>query len=120
MTLYSSYTPDFKCSSDGNGKGIVNASVGLLSYDEVVYAGGYVNQNNSNYYLNNPAIYWWTMSPAGFSGSYSCVWIVNTSGGINGSYVTNPSIRLRPVLSLNADTQISDGDGTKENPFIVE
>ena len=25
-----------------------------------------------------------------------------------------------PVLILNADTQISDGDDTKENPFIVE
>ena len=53
MTTYNKYTPDFKCSSDGNGKGLVNASVGLLTYDEVVYAGGYYRQSNSNYYLYN-------------------------------------------------------------------
>ena len=72
MTTYNKYTPDFKCIADGNEKGVVNASVGLLSYDEVVYAGGYRGQSNSNYYLYNNA-YFWTMSPAGFSGSSSNV-----------------------------------------------
>ena len=118
MTTYNKYTPDFKCSSDGNGKGVVNASVGLLSYDEVVYAGGYPYSNNDNYYLNNPAIYWWTMSPAGFWSSYSRVWYVNAMGGVNYNSV-NFITRLRPVLNLTADTQISDGDGTKENPFTI-
>ena len=70
MTVYSRYTPNFKCTTDGNGKGIVNASVGLLSYDEVVYAGGYYGQSNSNYYLYNNK-HFWTMSPAGFSDSFS-------------------------------------------------
>ena len=118
MTIYNKYTPDFKCNSDGNGKGQVNASVGLLSYDEVVYAGGYYNQNNSNYYLNNNSNFW-TMSPAGFSGSYSFVWYVYSSGSINLSFVSSTD-RLRPVLNLTADTQISDGDGTKDSPFVVE
>ena len=118
MTTYTSYTPDFKCSSDGNGKGVVSASVGLLSYDEVVYAGGYYNQSNSNYYLYNNSPFW-TMSPAGFSGSHSCVWFVYTTGHIgNGDFTYTR--RLRAVLNLTADTQISDGDGTKENPFVVE
>ena len=117
MTTYSKYTPDFKCSSDGNGKGVVNASVGLLSYDEVVYAGGYVNQNNSNYYLNNPAISWWTMSPAGFSGSRSSVWYVNSAGYIRHNNV-NTSDRLRPVLNLTADT-LATGSGTSSDPFVI-
>ena len=119
MTTYYKYTPDFKCSSDGNGKGVVNASVGLLTYDEVVYTGGYYGQNNSNYYLNNPVIYWWTMSPAGFSGSRSNVWLVYTTGGID-DYFVNSTRRLRAVLNLTADTQISDGDGTKDNPFTIQ
>ena len=118
MPTYSKYTPDFKCSSDGNGKGVVNASVGLLTYDEVVYAGGYYEQENSNYYLNNSSIGWWTMSPAGFSGSTSHVWRVSTAG-FNVNFVSSAN-RLRAVLNLNADAQISDGDGTKENPFTVE
>ena len=117
MTTYSKYTPDFKCSSDGNGKGVVNASVGLLTYDEVVYAGGYYNQNNSNYYLNNPAIYWWTMSPAGFESGRSSVWNVYTSGSVYNYDVRNPS-RLRPVLILNVDTLVT-GDGTSSDPFVV-
>ena len=118
MTTYSKYTPDFKCSSDGNNKGVVNASVGLLTYDEVVYAGGYQHSSNSNYYLNNPAIYWWTMSPAGFSGSYSYVWDVNNTGSIRNVTVDYIDV-VRPVLNLTADIQISDGDGTKDSPFVV-
>ena len=117
MTVYSSYTPDFKCSSDGNGKGVVNASVGLLNYDEVVYAGGYYNQNNSNYYLNNPAIFWWTMSPAGFAGSDSSVWFIYTPGYIGSSSVSNAR-RLRPVLNLSTDTLVT-GTGTSSDPFVV-
>ena len=117
MATYNKYTPDFKCSSDGNNKGVVNASVGLLSYDEVVYAGGYTNQKNSNYYLydNN---YFWIISPAGFS-SYPVVWRVNSTGDIYVLSVSN-SIGLRPVLNLTINTKTSSGDGTKENPFVVE
>ena len=118
MILYSSYTPDFKCSSDGNGKGLVNASVGLLNYDEIVYAGGYYGPSNSNYYLYNNT-YFWTMSPAGFVSGNSIVLDVGTLGYISGSYVSS-TYRLRAVLNLTADTQISDGDGTKDNPFVVE
>ena len=117
MTTYNKYTPDFKCSSDGNGKGLVNGSVGLLTYDEVVYAGGYYNQNNSNYYLYNPAIYWWTMSPAGFSGSNSYVWGVNSAGRINNRNV-NSTNRLRPVLNLTADA-LATGSGTSSDPFVI-
>ncbi len=118
MILYSSYTPDFKCSSDGNNKGVVNASVGLLSYDEVVYAGGYCGQNNNNYYLYNNT-YFWTMSPAGFTGPYSSVWGVHATGYID-FYSAKGTIAVRPVLILNADTKISSGDGSKDSPFVVE
>ena len=116
MTTYNKYTPDFKCSSDGNEKGIVNASVGLLSYDEVVYAGGYRGQNNNNYYLYNNT-YFWTMSPAGFVSNFSSLWYVTTSGGIDNNSVST-TLRLRPVIILNADTLVT-GDGTSSDPFVV-
>ena len=118
MTTYRKYTPDFKCSSDGNNKGVVNASVGLLSYDEVVYAGGYPYSNNDNYYLNNSAIYWWTMSLAGFGSGRSRVWRVTTSGSIYNGDVDD-TYRLRAVLNLNADT-LATGSGTSSDPFVVE
>ena len=118
MTTYNKYTLDFKCTTDGNGKGIVNASIGLITYDEVVYAGGYYGKNNSNYYLYNNT-YFWTMSPTGFVSGRSRVWFVYNTGGID-YYNLSDAYAVRPVLILNTDTQISDGDGTKNNPFIVE
>ncbi len=118
MTTYNKYTPDFKCSSDGNGKGVVNASVGLLNYDEVVYAGGYYLQSNNSYYLYS-GTYFWTMSPNGFAALNSRVWIVYTTGNL-GNGTVDGAYAVRPVIILTADTQISDGDGTKENPFIIQ
>ena len=118
MTTYTSYIPNFKCTTDGNNKGLVNASVGLITYDEVVYAGGYYGQDNSNYYLYNLSN-WWTMSPVGFVSGSSGVWGVSGYGYITDGNVSN-SYFLRPVLNLTANTQISDGDGTKNNPFIIE
>ena len=118
MILYKSYVPNFKCTTDGNGKGSVNASVGLLNYDEVVYAGGYYGKDNSKYYLYNSAINWWTMSPAGFSGSLSYVWFVYAPGYIYYNSVNNTSTRLRAVLSLNTDTLVT-GSGTISDPFVV-
>ena len=120
MTTYNKYTPDFKCSRDGNGKGLVNASVGLLTYDEVVYAGGYPYSNNDNYYLYNSAIYWWTMSSAGFTGVGSTLWFVNNTGSIDNYYGNGTNVTLRPVLNLKLNTKISEGNGTKDNPFVVE
>ena len=120
MTVYSSYTSSFKCAEDGNNKGLINSSIGLLSYDEVVYAGGYYNQNNSDYYLNNSSIYWYTISPAGFFSS-SRVWVITHVGTIYNYYAgVNDSHCLRPVINLKSDTQISSGDGTKDSPFVIE
>ena len=117
MTVYSSYAPVFKCETDGNGKGQVNASVGLLSYDEVVYAGGYYNLTNKDYYLYNNS-WFWTMSPAGYSSS-AILWNVGYPGYIY-SYSTTNESDLRAVINLKSDIQISDGDGTINSPFVVE
>ena len=120
MLPYTSYTPDFKCEIDGNDKGIVNSSVGLLSYDEVVYAGGYFNQANTSYYLSNTSTYWRIMSPSGFSGTYASVWYLYSDGRIGGNFTLEHTTLLRPVINLKSDTNISFGDGNKDNPFVIE
>lgn len=117
MTTNESYIPNFKCEMDGNNKGIINASVGLLTYDELVYAGNYYLQTNTNYYLYNGK-YFWTMSPAGFSGVYSIVWDVTSVGALTTSFVYG-SAALRPVLNLKADTLVT-GTGTSTNPYVIE
>ena len=119
-TYYKKYISNFKCTTDKNNYGVVNASVGLLSSDEVIHAGGYFNKINNNYYLNNSTINWWTLSPCGtyFDDSYVCY--IRTDGYFFETIVNASKYAvIRPVLNLTANTQVSDGDGTKENPFVV-
>ena len=112
------YTPSFDCTTDGNGKGVVSGKVGLITVDEVLFAGG-VMASSSNFYLKNGSIYW-MMSPAGFrtSNDVANAWYVDDDGYTNGTSVDN-ILDVRPVLSLSADTLVS-GSGTNSDPYIVK
>ncbi len=118
MTVYSSYIPDFRCSTDGNGYGLVSASIGLITYDEIVFAGGYYNQANSNYYLSDGTSYYWTMSPSGFGGSIAHMWYMESSGLIHRIRVSRLE-SLRPVINLNVDVIIT-GNGTSTDPYVIQ
>ena len=120
MTVYTYYTPNFKCSTDGNGKGIINSSIGLITYDEMVYSGGYRFAANENYYLFN-GIGYMSMSPAATydSGRNAGIWF-NSKDFISDNGVQYASYALRPVINLKSDIQKSSGDGTKDSPFVVE
>ena len=117
MLIYSSYTPNFKCSTDGNGHGIINSSIGLLTYDEVIFAGGYPGKANATYYLANSSITWWTMSPNGYNGSNSSAWRITTNGSVSGNR-TDYAHSLRPVVNINADTLVA-GFGKKDDPYRI-
>ncbi len=117
MAVYTDYTPDFKCSTDGNGKGVVNSNIGLITYDEMVYAGGYCYISNSAYYLNNSTSYW-SMSPAGFDLGNAFAWYMYTAGSIDGNSV-DITFAVRPVINLNADIAVT-GTGTSTDPYVVE
>ena len=121
MPKYSKdYVPDFKCVTDDNGKGVVNTSVGLITYDETAYAGNWFSEVNKTYYLYNDIMTFWTMSPAGFMGDKSYVWLVYSGGNFNLCSSSNsPYYSIRPVLVLNVDTKAS-GTGTSSDPFVVE
>ena len=116
MTVYTSYTPTLDCTTDGNTKGLVNASAGLLTYDEVVLAGGIYGTNNQSYYLYKNAsggsnsFNWWIMSPAGYY-SYARAWYIYSSGYITNTYV-NSSYAVRPVINLKADLSIVKNEST--------
>ncbi len=104
--------------------------VGLITMDEVIYAGGFAGANNNNYWLYTGQ-YYWTMSPSCFynsgSSQYARVFIVTTDGNLNDPNVNSSSIGVRPVINLKADTVIDTlrgGDlangGTTDNPYIVK
>ena len=142
--LENSKNPTFKCtdsqdlyttpgSSEGNGALIVNNSndekyrderptpIGLITADEVAYAGGVYGSRNTSYYLNNYD-YYWTMSPYHFSNSDGAfVFYVDSFGSPSSDpygYV-NDTYGVRPVINLRADVAISSGDGSASNPYVI-
>ena len=94
------------------GNGALTYSIGLITADEIAYAGAKYNANNLKYYLYMGYSFW-TMSPAYFSDSIAKEFknyiggdSVNTIGGV------------RPVISISG-TALSSGTGTKANPFKI-
>ena len=104
-----------------NGNGDLDKKIGLLTADEVVYAGG--GNVNFSYYLlkNTENTWWWALSPGGFDGFVARVWDV--SGG-NRSYVDDGYVvrnyGVRPSLSLKSTVPIASGKGTRTSPYVVE
>ena len=117
--------PTFECASDSDlftvsgsnkGNGALDYPIGLITADEVVYAGGVHGVTNSNYYLYVNHTYW-TMTPTyyvGGTGVY-CVY----SDGSGSAPTVNVNNGVRPVINLRADVTISSGDGTASNPFVI-
>ena len=143
-TYYGSYNrlenlnqPQFACSqtndlfttsTSNKGNKSLSNPVGLLTADEVVYAGGSSNSTNNNYYLDNNTN-WWTMSPyavnEGIEGFHANMWYVNSDGGVY-SILLNPnefygnSYNARPVINLKADVKVSTGDGSSGTPYVIK
>ena len=100
MTYYKNYTPDLKCPTDGNGKGLMNMAVGMITYDELALAGGYPNQRNADTYAYEHYYNYWSMSPAGISNNSLYTW--NYGQGDLSAYFCNTGMGLRPVINLKA------------------
>ena len=108
-------SPALKC-SDGD---IYSLKIGLITADEIVQAGGFGATINNSFYLYTGQNYW-SMSPAYWDSInlWSWVFYVN-SNGILDNWNISAQYGIRPVINLKADTQISSGKGTLENPYIV-
>ncbi len=124
--LYNKKIPSLKCAQDNDKFKVSNASANLdypiflITADEVAMAGGVYNTPNSNYYLYNGQDFW-TLSPSYFGSDYSSarVWRVHPSGSLYPWNYVAYSFGTRPVIKLKSDVQITKGDGTALNPFIV-
>ena len=131
--LASTKQPTLKCPNDNNGgklskftvddtingNGDLTYKIGLLTADEIAFAGSIAYTYNRSTYLqeNTGTTWWWSLSPSRFIGSNAYVWDVH-SGYLGSSYVGRGD-GLRPVISLISSTNVT-GDGTSENPYVVE
>jgi hypothetical protein len=109
----------FTVSDTTTGNGNLTYPVGLITMDEVGFAGASMStyNGNSSYYLYTNSLYW-TMSSYGFLGSSAFEFIVNSDGNIAYDYVNN-TYGLRPVINLKTDTLYTSGDGTSASPYII-
>ena len=101
-----------------NGNGNLTYKIGLLTADEIAFAGSVSGYYNCSTYLqeNTGKNFWWSLSPYFFRGSTVHVWIVYL-GYLSNSRVSS-GYGLRPVISLISSTNVT-GDGTSENPYKV-
>ena len=125
--LEKNHTPSLECIrtqdrftvSNNNGNGDSTYPIGMITSDEVMYAGGRNSTSNNTYYLYTNQKYW-TSSPVGSSFNYSSrMYTVSSNGSVDTSVVTSNN-GLRPVISITPNAVISSGDGTSTNPYTVQ
>ena len=123
--LFDNKTPTFECSNDGDlytvngsskGNKVLIYPIGLITADEVAYAGGRLGRNNTSYYPYTGQNYW-TMSPYSFNGVYAGVFYVD-SGGEPGAWNVTHKLGVRPVINLRGDLSVT-GTGTSTDPYEV-
>ena len=118
--------PSLKCIQDNDKFKISNESakldypVALITTDETALAGGVFNIPNSVYYLYNGQ-YLWTLSPASFTSSdtFANAWAIDPTGSLYPWGTVDHNFGIRPVINLRSDVQITKGDGTSLNPYVV-
>ena len=136
--LKTNKTPTFACSnsndrftastSTGNGK--LTYPIGLITADEISYAGGLYGTDNSSYYIAQNASsgvdYWWTMSPYNWTGTYGDAAVFDVVGSSRTGYLSSSYVDrfytygVRPVISLKSCVLASGGSGTASDPYTVE
>ena len=94
--------------------------VGLITYDEMVFAGidgRHINKLSWIYSM----FHTWTMSPSGFGAGNAAGSEFNevSVGTLSANTITSGR-NARPVINLKPDVKITGGTGTSNDPFIVE
>ncbi len=115
--------PSLKCNGELSK---INSKVGLITADELAFAGYAYNIRNTVTYLKeNTSGEWWSLSPSDYISIYANVWTVISygtyfttgHGGTGGSGV-HDSYGVRPLISLKSTTNVT-GDGTSDKPYKV-
>ena len=106
--------PSLKCNGELSK---INSKVGLITADELAFAGYAIGTGNTTTYLQENATdtYWWSLSPDTFGGSGAVVWFVGGSSGYFDYNGVNDAFGVRPSISLKSTTNVT-GEGTSDSP----
>lgn len=120
--IYNAYTrlitnqiPTFNCLGEK-----YSSKIGLLTADEVTFAGANFKDNNKDYYLYNSKLenVWWTTSLSKTKNGAFYPFSVTTDGKIVDSTSGILYRNVRPVINLVKKVTVT-GSGTEENPYII-
>ena len=134
--LNSQYAPSFDCTGTFEYGGKYNEYIGMISADELAFAGASMYKINNNYYLayNKP---YWTMTPSGTTSMYaSTVYTydydteningfstetINANTASNASlYVGDATLAVRPVINIYGYAYTyQKNQGTKGDPYEI-
>ena len=122
----------FSGSTTGGGNVKLTYPIGLMTADEITYAGGYNDTSLTSpyawYYFNSAggsitgSTYWWLLSPAGWNGDSAYSWFVAGSdypSNLN-CYYAHDSGGVRPAISLKGNLVWKSGNGGSASPYEVE
>lgn len=104
-----------------NGNGDLTYSIGLLTADELVYAGVSLNGDIRGTYLkmnmhsNDMS---WTLTPVGCYKNDGCVHVAYKSSGVTQTYAGVENY-IRPSIALKGNVSVS-GSGSASDPFVVK
>ncbi len=130
-------TPTYNCTnnkdafSGSNSEAKLTYPIGLMTADELAYAGGKYQTSLTRpyawYYLNSAngsitgSTLWWSLSPYYWGGSYSYVWFAYGSSfpGDLGYYSADYTVGARPAISLKSCIKYSTGNGAPETPYEI-
>ena len=108
--------PSLKCNGDLSK---INSKIGLITADELAFAGYAKGLRNTTTYLQeNADTWWWSLSPSGFFGDYAGVWDVYGSCGAFDFNIVGSTDGVRPSISLKSTTNVT-GEGTSSSPYII-
>lgn len=111
--LVTNKNPSLKCEYSED---LYIIKIGLITADEMSFAGGLSGTGNSNYYLYGPN--YWTMSPYSyFNGGWADMFLAN--GGAISNGTVDEERGVRPVINLSADTTIKSGNGTISSVYEI-
>ena len=108
----------------GNGK--LRFPIALISRDDSIFSGlSSTSTTSPSVYtyldtgFNSSSSYnWWTMTPSSFT-KYASYMYAHGYNGVIEEVKTNEEYGVRPSISLRKGIKIASGDGTQNNPYII-
>ena len=111
--------PSFICPNTNESYGgSYRLKAGLITADELVYAGESLGVTGNSYLsLGENGMSYWSMTPAVFNSVGAYVWYEYVF--LNDVDVIN-NYAVRPVINLTTENMTLTGDGTLDNPYVLE